>query len=253
MAKLPADWIVRTQEDRDYGIDLMVEVFDGELPTGVLILLQIKGHEGAFEDFVVMQVPVKTLLYARMFLAPFFLFTVSLDDDVVHYVWLQKYINTRLPNDSPRWDRQEKVNIYFPRDNVLDEAGLSRIVSLTKYTAHRDLGVSFLGHVAWLHRHIDEFHQSGGKGAIGAAIERLKEIEKLQTFIDDYGEHAEDVDLERFSRVLAKTKLYGEFDYGDDEIVEEQMQLLFLIENLFLSQDEIGGFVAENSDEGLPY
>lgn len=252
-SKLPADWIVRTQEDRDYGIDLMVEVFDGEHPTGVLILLQVKGHKASFGNPVVMQVPVKTLLYARMFLAPFFLFNVSLADNVVHYVWLQKYINTKLANDSLRWERQTDVNIHFPKDNVLDTEGLSRIFSLTRYTAHRDLGFTFLGHLAWLYRHIEEFHQGGGKKAVGSALERLNEIKKLDVFIADYEEIVESLDLEKFARVLAKAKQYGIFDYGDDELVDKQILILFEIQSLFLSRDETDASVAEDLDVGLPY
>jgi hypothetical protein len=41
--KLTADWMERSVEDRDYGIDMMLETFDGNNPTGILVLLQVKG------------------------------------------------------------------------------------------------------------------------------------------------------------------------------------------------------------------
>lgn len=49
-SKLTPDWVERSVEDRDYGIDMMLEAFDGDQPTGILILLQIKGHAGRFGD-----------------------------------------------------------------------------------------------------------------------------------------------------------------------------------------------------------
>lgn len=241
-------------EDRDYGIDMMLEAFDGKSPTGILVLLQIKGHEGAFgSEEVSLSVPVKTLLYARMFQAPFFLLNVSIADSRVHFVWLQKYINTRLTAENPRWNRQDSVKIYFPHDNVLNEAGLAKIRSLVTYVVHRDMGISFLSHLIWLRQYVEEFHVGKGRPALEQAIHRLREIEKLGPFLATYEEFCPGLNLEKMRIALAKAKSYDEFDYGDDKFVDDQLSQLHAIEMMFLEKDEAEAFVAENTDCDFPY
>jgi hypothetical protein len=34
ISELPASWLVRSQDERDYGIDLSIEMFSGAEPTG---------------------------------------------------------------------------------------------------------------------------------------------------------------------------------------------------------------------------
>lgn len=252
-SKLTPDWVERSVEDRDYGIDMMLEAFNGDQPTGVLVLLQIKGHAGAFEDDIVMAVPVKTLLYARMFQTPFFLVNVSLEDEAAHFVWLQKYMNTRLTTENRRWNRQAHVNIHFPRDNILNDIGLAKIRSLVKYTVHRDLGFTFLGHLIWLEQRIHEFSQGNDKPVLEQALIHLREISKLDEFLGDYEEHLNGLDLDRLRNTLSKALAYGMFDDEDHIVVDKEMESLHAIQLIFLAQDEIDGFVAEHSNEGLPY
>lgn len=251
--KLTPDWLERGVEDRDYGIDMMLEAFDGDRPTGILILFQIKGHAASFKQEISMAVPVKTLLYARMFQTPFFLLTVSVADGRAHFVWLQKYINTRLILEDKRWERQEHVTVYFPRDNILDEDGLEKIRSLVTYTAHRDAGFSFLANLIWLKRYVDEFESDAGQPALEQALVHLKEIERLDEFLETYEEQVEGLDLELLRRTLEKAKSYGCYDYGDEEVVSGEMTKLSQIELMFLSKDEVDAFVSENSDEKQPY
>ncbi len=251
--KLTPDWLERGLEDRDYGIDMMLEAFDGDRPTGVLILFQIKGHAASFKQEISMSVPVKTLLYARMFQTPFFLLTVSVADDRAHFVWLQKYINTRLTSEHKRWERQEHVTVHFPRDNVLNGVGLEKIRSLVTYTAHRDAGISFLANLIWLKRYVDEFESGAGKSVLEQALVHLREIEMLEKFLETYEDHVEGLDLELLRMTLDKAKSYGQYDYGDDKVVNDEMSRLSQIELMFLSKDEVDAFVSENSDKDLPY
>ena len=255
--KLTPDWLERGVEDRDYGIDMMLEAFDGSRPTGVLVLLQIKGHAAGFGQDISMAVPVKTLLYARMFQTPFFLLNVSIEDNAVYFVWLQKYINTRLVSENKRWERQEHITVYFPRDNALDERGLKKIRSLVAYTSHRDAGFSFIANLIWLNRCVEEFEGGSGTPALEQALVHLREIERLDEFLSTYEEYMDELDLSldlsQFKRTLEKTKTYGHYDYGDDEVVREFMKSLNMIQMMFLSKDDVDTFAAENNDENLPY
>ncbi|WP_122170811.1 DUF4365 domain-containing protein [Burkholderia stabilis] len=253
---LTADWEERSVEGRDYGIDMMVEAFDGDDPTGTLVLFQIKGLQASFgSEGVSLSVPVKTLLYARMFQAPFFLVHASVADKRAYFVWLQKYINSRLTFENPRWIRQGKVTIHFPLDNELNKDGLAKIRSLSTYVAHRDLGIAFLGHLIILQDRLKDFHATGERGALAEAISRTKEIAKLESFFNMYEETCPDVyvDFEDMLIALKKAESYGEFDFGDDDMVESQVTNLLAIARMFLSQDEGDAFVAENMETNLPY
>jgi hypothetical protein len=53
------NWIARSQEGRDYGIDLQIERFDGENPTGDFIFAQVKGTK----DTVINNFPKLTCLW----------------------------------------------------------------------------------------------------------------------------------------------------------------------------------------------
>jgi hypothetical protein len=251
---LTSDWIERSVEDRDYGIDMMLEAFDGKDPTGTLVLFQIKGYEGSFgTEPVTFSVPVKTLLYARMFQAPFFLLHVSNSDRKAHFVWLQKYIDTRLSTDSPRWDRQTHVTIHFPNENVLMASGLNKVLALARHAAHRDVAITFMRHLHWLRRHVDEFHRSKNQVQVEQALIRLKEIRRLEPFLATYKDFCPDLDIDKFGSTLKKAKAYGDFDYGDDNLVDAQLGELFSIQSMFLDKDEIAGSILEALDSGFPY
>lgn len=249
-----ANLIRRDLQDRDYGMDMLVEVFNGQQPTGTLMLLQIKGHAASSASPVVMQVPVKTLLYARMFGAPFFLITVSLEDEKAHYVWLQKYIATRLPIDSPKWQTQEKVNITFPIENLLDSDGLRRMTALADQHARRSVGQQFLYHFSWLRRHFDEY-RTGFSDGIQAAVEHASKLTELSDFADFYAEFVDAFDLDSVHRVIQKAAQYRglPLDDDDDNFIDEQFSALDQLQNLFLSGDEIEQFIIENDKDHAPY
>lgn len=252
--QLSADWIVRHQQDRDYGIDLMVEVFDGNTPTGGLVLLQIKGTAAPFSPPVQLHsFPVKTLLYAQMFSAPFFLFHVSVPDEKIYYVWLQKYIGTRLESDTPDWRTQGTVTIDFPESNVLPK-GLERIAKLARYSVHRDLGFTFLGHFEWLFQFMNEVDR-GNEHAIESALEHLVQISRLTAFLEFYRDWTDELDLVGFKRILEKAKQYkiAELEDEDRTFVDEQMDQLLAVKRMFLARDELDVFIVENSTDGLPY
>ena len=74
ISTLPPNWLVRGLEERDYGVDLSIELFDGENPTGCFSLIQVKGKRKGFKSKPVKlsKFPTKTLEYATLFPEPFF-------------------------------------------------------------------------------------------------------------------------------------------------------------------------------------
>lgn len=137
MAELPPDLVIRSMEDRDYGIDLQVELFDGLQPTGNFAFIQVKGRQAAFPKQVTFRLHVKTILYAQLFNAPFFLLYTSLDGKSSRFVWLQKYADIALNTEDANWRSLKKVAIKFPDENVFP-AGLAKFQEIMcAQTRHR--------------------------------------------------------------------------------------------------------------------
>lgn len=100
---LNENWLVRSLEERDYGIDLQLERFDSDDATGDFIFVQVKGTDKAFKENVQLSgFPVDTVNYALMFDVPFFIFHTSNVSKQTKYVWLQNYVETRLEKDTPQ-------------------------------------------------------------------------------------------------------------------------------------------------------
>lgn len=116
---LPAECLVRSMEERDYGIDLQLELFDCETPLGQFALAQLKGTRASFKsgDVTLTKFPVKTIEYAMLFDVPFFAFYTSVTDKVTRFVWLQRYASIVLPTVRPKWREQDEVPIKFPASN----------------------------------------------------------------------------------------------------------------------------------------
>lgn len=115
ISQMSADWLVRSLDDRDYGIDLLLELFSSDNhPSGVFVHVQSKGIEGDFQrladETIKLNFPVRTVLYAQKAHAPFFVFHTSLATGETMFLWLQKHIKFAL---KPGWEVLNDVTIYF--------------------------------------------------------------------------------------------------------------------------------------------
>ena len=120
---LKDSWLVRNMEERDYGIDLLLELFeeaDGKIqnPTGKFLLFQIKGRDEKWNCQTLYHFPKKTVEYAKLFNIPFFVVFVTLKDSKVHFVHLQKYAKETDEMKSAG----EEINIKIPDENDLASA-----------------------------------------------------------------------------------------------------------------------------------
>jgi hypothetical protein len=167
LSALSADWIVRDLSERDYGIDLMVERYAGDMPTGQIVFLQIKGTAAPVRtasDVVKFQLPKRTLLYAERFSEPFFLIHTSTDrTSPIYFVWLQKYISHRLDKHATRWRTQpeETINIDIPAENTFSEAE-SKLGSIASESTLARESMQFLS--TYLFWELDYGEFTGGNG-----------------------------------------------------------------------------------------
>ncbi|SFD94389.1 protein of unknown function [Thiohalospira halophila DSM 15071] len=186
---IPENWLVRGLEERDYGIDLSIEKYDGEKPTGSFSLIQVKGTKNQFPGRVVLNnFPTKTLEYAELFPEAFFIFYVSIEDKKTYFVWVQKYIEAKLSSDNPEWREQGSNTIYFPPENVLGtEEGNSKIGRAIDFLSAQRSGLSYLSDLETLKLHW-EGYKCGNHEVVETCLESAKRLNAHQVFYDVYGD-----------------------------------------------------------------
>ncbi|MEF1312377.1 DUF4365 domain-containing protein [Vibrio mytili] len=193
ISKLPGNWLVRGLEERDYGIDLSIELYDGENPTGCFGLIQVKGTSKSFsgKDSVSLNgFPTKTLKYAELFPEAFFIFHTSTVDKETYFVWAQKYIELKLNSDRPNWKDQETTTIHFPETNILGTSeGNQKIEMIMKRLSTEQEGLRFLGDYEWLKFHFENsalLQTEVVKTCIGL-VKKLKTYTSFYHFHDQAG------------------------------------------------------------------
>jgi hypothetical protein len=130
----PERFLERDQTERDYGIDLTVECFDGAEPSGALLLLQLKGADVAGPpdgaSTIRFDLSVKRLLRVERFSTPVLLVwcPVEAPDHCCWFLWLQSYIAVVLDQEKPDWRGQKTIRLHIPIDNRLpDDRRLDRL------------------------------------------------------------------------------------------------------------------------------
>lgn len=138
---LPSSWIVE-DVDLDYGTDIRVEIVDDGRPTGLLFLIQVKGHESAqvMDGFVVEDLDVRHLNYYQRLVIPVFLVVYDCSTKSAVYLDVKDYVETVLDSESPGWEFQKTVRVHIPAgDNLQD--GHGRIAnSVREFFALHGLG-----------------------------------------------------------------------------------------------------------------
>jgi hypothetical protein len=123
----PALWEHRELTGRDYGIDMILEIFENGIPNGCFLSLQIKGTTHIIEEDVneiKFDIPVNTLRYSELFVSPVLLVICPINDPDkrVFYLWLQEYINVVLNYENPNWkENLTTVRVGVPVKNIVSE------------------------------------------------------------------------------------------------------------------------------------
>ena len=138
LTSIPDYWVVRDLSERDYGIDLMMEIFsekgvdDNDNPkydsTGQVCYLQVKGTSKEIaindDDTISFTVKKKLLLYVEKFPIPFILVRafVNSHSNNVYFIWLQRYIMEVIDVNNPGWRTggQQNFTIRIPVSNKMD-------------------------------------------------------------------------------------------------------------------------------------
>lgn len=183
MGQLNPDWVIRNLEERDYGIDLQLELFDGDNPTGHMALVQVKGTEKSFADEPSAKIPVKTLHYAELFSIPFFLFRTSLENEETEFIWLQKFISTELEITNPKWRTKKHLKVQIPEPNKLS-SNEKKFRSIVEQQLHHREALSFIRLTDSLRRFLlESLSKERAKSTAEVCLFDLRELKELINFL----------------------------------------------------------------------
>lgn len=266
---LPAAWEHREMTGRDYGIDMMVELFDSAASTGSFLLLQIKGTQAAVESDVhslAFDVPVGNLRYAELFAVPVLLAVcpVTANPPRFYYLWMQEYIRVVLNMDNATW-RQNKatVRVEIPTMNLMptSENHLAFIASFPQ----RLFGWTQVARILHeLHFLFKEVPENINLRAVLRCLNEMKEIPSLfqqpkDRWLDLVKSHGLEAPI-RVAELLLRGGPYtieeieslGLGVNRDEVTVSDQFWLDGILRtNLALSADSISAFLATANDNGL--
>lgn len=188
MSKLNPNWLLRSLEERDYGIDLSLEKFNGDEPTGNYVFIQVKGHEKKFRPLrngmISFPFPVDTLKYAELFRIPFFALIVSLQDEEIYFVSLQHYIQQLdIDPKHANWRSQTTVNLLIPSPENNFISNFDKFEGMVE----KDYKLQNLyNSMQCYYELLSYFH--GWQGLKSANI-LISEIEKFLYFVEKTDEH----------------------------------------------------------------
>jgi hypothetical protein len=204
---ISADWLIRNMDERDYGIDLMFEVFNSRFPTGRIAFVQSKGTEDAFQRgpdncVVLNNFPVKTIEYALRLSAPFFVFYTSLESSETVFAWIQRYALTKLGATTPNWREQESATLYFPDENNLRN-GHVKIETILHSEQLTSQTVEVLRNTRWLRKYVGSI-LSGQHAVAKAALESLAAITGCNAVVESVLNTPGSLDLAQIKSSLSE-------------------------------------------------
>ena len=199
---IPGHWVVRDLSERDYGIDLMVEIFSESgkdkhghsyyEATGRVCYLQVKGTNTKLsanrDNTVNFEIEKKALLYVEKFSTPFILVRVCTieTEKAVYFCWLQRYILEVLDKKNPDWRKksQDSFTIRIPTTNSLptNPDKIEKIAARIKYVEeaaefYEKYTLMKLGYEGMIK---EKFSQK----LFDSFINELKRIRNLSTLLD---------------------------------------------------------------------
>lgn len=123
---LPENWVVR-DKDKDYGIDVEVEIFDKEYPTGLVYWVQLKATESKNEnDAKKIDVKIDTLKYYKKLEIPVLIVRYSKFSDVFYCKWVSQ-IDLYYAKENAK-----SIRVKFTDNDIFDNAGPKKIVEYLK-------------------------------------------------------------------------------------------------------------------------
>jgi hypothetical protein len=189
---IPDHWVIRELTERDYGIDLFIEIFektgadknghDTFDSTGAVFHAQVKGTAEQLKpkknkNFR-FQLNKSAMLYAESFSTPFLLFIVDVSSQSAksYFLWIQRYVSDVLDVRTPGWrdKKQRSFSVEIPDKNDIS-SGLEKIKAIASRPRLIQETVDFRDSYFHLSHQLD----SAARGELSVDTESLNHMRLL--------------------------------------------------------------------------
>jgi hypothetical protein len=123
---LPPEWLVEDGE-KDYGIDLVIEVVKNEQVTGAIFLMQLKGTDVLVVrdgEYIAHRCKTRALAYFLERPEPIVYLVYDAQSKKGYWIWIQDYIRQSLKRG---WRSQRTATVRIPVDRVFDSDAVKEI------------------------------------------------------------------------------------------------------------------------------
>ena len=254
---LSADWVVRELSDRDYGVDLKLEYFDNNKPTGVVVFLQVKGTSSVIKpknnQIIFKNFPTRTLNYCALFPEPFALIHLSINnDEPIYFLWLQKYITHELNDNENTKLEQGTISLKIPVcNNLLLDEGKKKFLKIAQYNLMLRSTLDFLKDKIYWEQEFAQFQNDiNNKSICIKRVQKLKSYDALYTDLF----HGQNQPVINFDEVIKNIKLIVDFNDDSNRVnaLEEFSESINAFAEMLLSKEDVEQFVDEQVGE-KPY
>ena len=134
---LPKEWnTLEFPVQNDYGIDFFVEVFEDQVPTGTVFVIQCKStlnRNSSESRALTYSWPVTNIAYLLDKKLRSLLVLYVTAERTAYWLWLNKWLMDKLDSRRPNWRKQQTISLEFPPQNILSAAIISHSVSSEYY------------------------------------------------------------------------------------------------------------------------
>tara|TARA_R110002033_G_scaffold155676_1_gene191964 strand:- start:331 stop:903 length:573 start_codon:yes stop_codon:yes gene_type:complete len=108
------DWIAR-KVDKDFGVDIEMELVDNEKVTGQYVKVQVKGTVDyqIIDNQIKLMVKTNFLRYCSECRVPILLVLVDTNNDLGYFIWVQEYLRINKTDIN----KHKSTNIFIPSTN----------------------------------------------------------------------------------------------------------------------------------------
>lgn len=253
--EISVDWLIRGMEERDYGVDLMFELFNERFPTGRIAFIQSKGTQDEIcpnndGDIVLSGFPSKTVAYSLRLSEPFFVFYTSVTTKTTYFVWLQMYAKTKLSQTNPDWRTQDSVTLYLPNTNLLTNH--IKIESILLAQQLTDQTIEVLRNTRWLRKHLPNIF-NGESACAESALQNVRAISSCNAVLTQLIDTEDSLDVAELSLALEEIHMYQRITDGNAKTLQDAIIAIDCLEGDILDQSDFDMFEADMTGAPPPY
>ncbi|WP_340833044.1 DUF4365 domain-containing protein [Polaribacter sejongensis] len=130
------DWIAR-KVDKDFGVDIEMELVDDEKVTGQYVKVQVKGTTKyqIVDNQIKFRIKTNFLRYCNECRVPIILVLIDVNKDIGYFIWVQEYLRIHKTNIV----KHKSTDIFIPSSNDFENGLKNKIKNIASGLNHTQL------------------------------------------------------------------------------------------------------------------